>query len=50
MIIRRLEEGGVDGVVSIFNDIVLYEDSFINEEPIRDFPDSRQPTTIADLF
>ncbi|HDY65686.1 MAG TPA: GNAT family N-acetyltransferase [Phycisphaerae bacterium] len=34
MMIRCLEERDVDGVVSIFNDIVLHEDSFINEEPI----------------
>ena len=34
MMIRRLEERDVDGVVTIFNDIVLHEDSFINEEPM----------------
>jgi L-amino acid N-acyltransferase YncA len=34
MMIRCLEERDVDGVVTIFNDIVLHEDSFINEEPI----------------
>jgi L-amino acid N-acyltransferase YncA len=34
MTIRSLEERDVDGVVSIFNDIVLHEDSFINEEPM----------------
>lgn len=34
MIIRLFEERDVNGVVTIFNDIVLHEDSFINEEPM----------------